>query len=328
MSTIRDVAKLAGVSVGTASKVMSGVLNVTEARRMAVRKAADKLNYRPSAIARALSNRESGTLGILAPHLTGSYYSLAAGVAEREIRHAGKHSIIVTSLDRDDSNWKDREALEFLEERDCDGLLVLGTQLSELEIIKLADKHKAIAFVNRQLSLRPEICFSVDHYAAGMAVAHFLVREGHSEFATVHGPLRLQDARLRHEGFMDGLAGARTEIDPRLIRAGNFGFSSGADAGQELLDTGLPFTAIFCGNDEMAMAVNAQFQSAGRQATIFGYDDSTMLTYSGLNISTVHVPVEKIIKNACSYLLNICYGGERPVENVFRTELVVRQKHF
>lgn len=326
MSTIRHVAKLAGVSVATVSRAMSGSPLVSEAARAAVDEAAKALNYRPSSIARALSNRRSSMLGVLTPRFDGAYYSTALDVAEREIRKANKHLVVATARGRSVAEPGDKEALQFLYERDCDGLLLLGSSLSERDIILLAEKGKPIALVNRHLASMPANCFSVDHRAAGRKVAEHLVAAGHTQMASISGPLHIEDARLRHLGFVEGLEAAGLALDSRLDVQGDYRFASGRAGADRILSSGLPFTAVFCGNDEMALSAKVRFDAANLDPTVFGYDNMSMVDYIGIDINSVSVPIEDVVSNACMFLLNICDNTKTSVKYEFQTELVIREK--
>lgn len=325
MTTIHDVAKLAGVASGTASNVIAGKPGVSQAKQKAVREAARKLNYRPSSIARALSKRQSDMIGLLTHGLHGPSSAKAISVAESEIRRAGKHVVVASSLDKGRSDWHDDKALSFLDDRDCDGIIVVGGGWSERQLTQLARRAKPTAFVNRRLALRPEVSFSVDHFSAGVSIAHHLLLEGHNQFAALKGPECLQDASLRHNGFAQAVAAAGFPIHPELVEGAELDFSGGKAAAERLLATGRPFTAVLCGNDEQAVAVETALSDANHAAKIFGYDGWDLLDYVRTGICTVSVPTADIVKNACAFLLNRCYGGERPVTYTFPTFLIIRE---
>ncbi len=324
MTTIRDVAKLAKVSLSTASRALSGSPAVVASTRLAVEEAARALNFRPSSLGRALSNRQAGLLGVLTPRLGGHYFSTILEAAERTIRAAGKHVIVVSSVDPTDETWGDTEGLAYLTDRDCDGILLLASELSEAELIVLAERFPAIALFNRQIPALAGNCFSADHHGAGRAVAEHLLRRGHRNIATITGPMGTEDARLRHEGFAEVLAEAGIPLDPRLVTEGNYRFESGMPCASALLASGLEFTALFCGSDEMAIAAHSYLARNGKTPEIVGYDDIEVLTYSELSIASVSVPTAEIASNACHFLLNRCFGGDRPVQRQFSTKLVLR----
>lgn len=216
------------------------------------------------------------------------------------------------------------EALAFLQERDCDGLLLLGSSLSERELILLAQRQPALALVNRALPALPEHSFSPDHTAAGRAVAQHLLAQGHRRFAAITGPLTHADAAARQQGFAAALAEAGCPLNPALVVRGNYAFTGGVAGAEALLASALPFTACFCGNDEMAISANYVFQLAGREVTVFGYDNSAALEFSGLKIGSVAIPVAQMMQSACAFVLNRCYGSQLAVSYDFPPRLVPR----
>ncbi|AZO07938.1 LacI family transcriptional regulator [Mesorhizobium sp. M3A.F.Ca.ET.080.04.2.1] len=328
MTTIHDVAKLAGVASGTASNVMAGKPGVSQAKQTAVREAARQLNYRPSSIARALSKRQSDMIGVLTQGFRSPFFARAVDVAEREIRLAGKHAVIASSPSQADSDWCNGEPLSFLDSRDCDGILVLGCTWSERELTQvLAGRTRPIVFVNRQLTFQPNASFSVDHYAVGHSIAEHLLRQGHRQFAAVKGPdEHYQDASLRHKGFVDTIAAAGFPVDPDLIIEGSLDFCGGKVAAERLLAIGRPFSAVCCGNDEQAIAAEAILSSTDHPPEIFGHGGWDLLSYIATKVSTVTVPIADIVESACASLLNQCYGGDRPVRRTFPTSLVIRRQ--
>ena len=308
---------------GTASNVIAGRPGVSQAKQAAVRDAALKLNYRPSSIARALSKRQSDMIGVLTRGFCGAYISRALDVAERETRLAGKHIVVGSSLDRNDTASHDDEALAFLDGRDCDGILVIGGGWSEYQLAQLAARTKPIALVNRQLALCPDISFCVDHYSAGRSIADYLLRQGHREFAAIKGCEHFQDATLRYKGFAEGIAAAGFALHPQLIEEDSFGFAGGKRAAERLLASGRSFTAICCGDDLQAIAVESVLTTANHTAMIFGYGGWDLSDLPHTRICTVSEPVADLVRNACACLLNACYGGDRPVIHAFPTSLIV-----
>ncbi|WFU12881.1 LacI family DNA-binding transcriptional regulator (plasmid) [Rhizobium sp. CB3090] len=324
MATIRDVAKLAGVGLGTASRVLSGSGSVSESAKLAVQDAVRKLNFRPSSTARALSKRQSGIIGVLAPLFHGYYYATAISLTERQIRSAGKHMVLMSSRGEKDSRWDDARGLASLMERNCDGILILGTALSERELLAAAIQGPAIAILNRRINALDEACFSIDHFAAGRAVGQHMLAQGHRQFATITGPMDIEDARLRHEGFVGALSERGVALDPALIVEGNYEMEGGELGAAVLLSAGRPFTGLFCGNDETAISAKNSLKRAGINPYIVGYDNMSLLDYAGIEISSVEVPIADLVSNACAYLLNRCYGVEGAVSRAFSARLIVR----
>ena len=144
MTTIRDVAKLAGVGVGTVSRTISGKGSVSEERRRRVEDAIRKLSFRPSSIAKSLSSKELGIIGLLLPHLGSAFFELILRTAESELRAHGKYFVVATG-----SGAEEEEAsFNFLLARDCDGMLIFSNETTERRLIDLERRFERVAVMN------------------------------------------------------------------------------------------------------------------------------------------------------------------------------------
>ncbi len=324
MTTIKDVAKLAGVGQGTASRALSGIGSVSEESRKAVMDAARKLSFSPSATARALSNGQSGIIGTLTPTFGGQYFSTALTIAEREIRAAGKHMVVISSAEGTHHAREDVEGISSLKARGCDGILMLDSRASERDLIAATIGGPPIALVNRDIPSLPEMCFSIDHFDAGRAVGQYLAAKGHKDLAVVGGPLEIEGSKFRYEGFLAGLAELGVSVNPRLCQHTEFSFEGGRIAADALIAAGRPFTALFCGSDDIAIGAKSRLEHAGVRPEIVGYDNLPLHGYIDTVFSSVATPDEEMVRNACAYLLNKCYGGQRPIAHRFKAKLVIR----
>lgn len=324
MTTIRDVAKLAGVGVGTASRALSSNGSVSEAAKTAVLQAARKLNFTPSPTARSLSTGKTGLIGVLVPQFDGEYFATAISVAEREIRAAGRHMVVMSASGDAAMPWSDSLGMESLMERRVDGILHLSTRHTERELLLATEKGPHIAIVNRMVRSLSDVCYSADHYAAGRMVADHLLMRGHRKFATISGPLAVDDAYERHRGFIDQLSVAGITIDPDLVAEGDFYMETGRAGAERLFATGKEFTALFCGNDLMAISAQAYLAMRGLQPTVVGYDNNAILDLAGLKISSVNIPIADMVRNGVWSLLSRCYGDKHTVTQDFRTRIVER----
>jgi len=318
--TIQDVARLAGVGVGTASRALSGNGYVARDTRARILEAAEKLKFRPSSAARALSKGQTDAIGIVTPRSHGGQWGSALAVAEKIIRASGRHMIVASSYDGEEEG----KALAFLRERGCDGILMLGAGLNERDLVLATEGLGGKAFVDRKVGALTQDCFTVDHAKSAAMVADYLVGRGHETFAVITGPRQLEAGRGWFKGFAERIAQAGFDIDERLVLEGSYMLDNAREAAAGLMATGLPFTALFCENDEMAAGAKMELDRAGRKVEVFGYEDTAPWNQLELGINTVAVPIESIVANACAHLLNSCYGGNRPVTHEFETQLVIR----
>ena len=334
MSTIKDVARLAGVGVATASRALSGKGSVSDDTAERVRQAATRLDYRPSAIARALSLQRSGGIGLYTPDFGSSFYAAILTSVDAALRSVGRHMIAANGCGPGDARQQALEGIDFLLGRDCDGLIVVSHHLRNADYTTLHKRHPHTVIVNRQVPRLSSDCFAFDHVEGGRLAARALLSRGHRRIALVSGPHDAPDNEARVRGFVAELA--VHGLSPLVMLDGQFTHASGAAAAAQLL-TLLPrraakasrCTAVFCANDLMALALVSRLTQAGwrvpEDLSVIGYDDADVAAYAAPPLTTVRVPIADASASACRHLLNLCYQLGQPVTRGFETAVVWRQ---
>ena len=321
MATIKDVAKLAGVGVGTASRVLSGNGSVAPATAEKVRKVIAELNFRPSLAARSLMTGASQTIGVYIPFLKGTYYTTVLQVIDKTLRAQGLHMVVAFGQDGQDEREEAVLGMRFLIERECDGLMVFSNLIKDADVrgLKAASQH--VAVINSSFPKLAEQCFSTDHEEAGRMAAQALLRYEHRDIAVVSGPATSPDNAARMRGFRAELAENGVGDERVLELRGDFSTESGWRAGAEALASGRRFTAVFCANDEMAMGMMACLQARGisipQQVSVLGYDDNPGSVFTTPRLSSVHIPTREVTQAGLNWLLNRRYGLELPVQRTF-----------
>jgi LacI family transcriptional regulator len=335
MSTIRDVARLAGVGVATASRALSGNGSVAPATVDKVRAAAQQLDFRPSSIARALTLRRSGAIGVFVPSFDAAFYAAILRSADDVLRGAGHHMIVANGCGTGGPRQQALEGIDFLHGRNCDALLVASHSLSDEDCEELLRRQPRTAIVNRLVPGHAARCFSVDHEAAGRLAARTLLSQGHRQVALISGPAHAPDNEARLRGFTGELAQHGLHVRPEHRDSGLFDFHSGDAAMRRLLPAligahaGVPrATALFVANDLMAMAAISALVASGlrvpQDLSVLGYDDSVFAGYTAPPLTTVHVPIEEVSAEACRLLLNECYELQLGVQHEHPPTLVWR----
>jgi LacI family transcriptional regulator len=328
VATIKDVAKLAGVGLGTASRVVSGKGSVSPATLARVKKAIDELGFRPSHAARALLSGTSRMVGVYIPVLSGTFYTPILQIIDTELRTAGVHMVLAFGVGLGDERRQAVEGIEFLVERGCDGLVVMTSALQEDDVAALGAKAGQLVALNHSFDSMPDQCFTVDHTLGGRLAARALLDHKHSKIAVVEGPRQLEDNRARIAGFMRELRD--NGIDPGKVwrLESDFSPAGGWAAAKQLLDSGHPCTALFCANDEMAVGALSYFQEAGirvpHDLSVLGYDDTPSAEFSAPRLTSVHMPWREMTQNGINALLNLCYDMRRPVTREFPVSLTLR----
>jgi LacI family transcriptional regulator len=321
VATIKDVARLAGVGLGTASRVICGKGSVSPARLERVKKAIEQLGFRPSHAARSLLSGSSRMIGVYIPILKGTFYTPILHLIDAELRSAGLHMVVAFGTGTGDARRQAIEGIEFLMERGCDGLLAMSNHLSDADIAALGPKQSCVVLLNHNSDKLPGQSFSADHRAGGVLAARTLLERGHRQIAVIAGPAASPDNVDRINGFLDELAKAGLDTRALWIAESDFSPEGGWAAAAELAASGHAFSALFCANDEMAVGALSCLQQAGiavpGQVSVLGYDDTPSAEFSAPPLSTVHIPWRDVTLSGLNALLNRCYGGARPVGRDF-----------
>lgn len=328
MATIKDVARLAGVGLGTASRVVSGKGSVSPATLERVRKAIDELGFRPSHAARALLSGTSRMVGVYIPVLSGTFYTPILQIIDTELRAAGLHMVVAFGVGLGDARRQAIEGIEFLIERGCDGLIMMTSALLDEDIAALGAKQKLVVALNHAFHDIGEQCFTVDHTQGGRLAARTLLDYGHRDIAVISGPNALLDNVARVDGFMHELQADGIDTDTVWIVESDFSPHGGWMAAKSLVESKTPCTALFCANDEMAVGALSYFQEAGisipRDLSVIGYDDTPSAEYSAPRLTSVHMPWREMTLNGVNALLNRCYDLKRPVARTFPVSVTLR----
>jgi LacI family transcriptional regulator len=328
VATIKDVARLAGVGLGTASRVVSGKGSVSPATLERVKKAIEQLDFRPSHAARSLLSGSSQMIGVYIPVLSGTFYMPILQLIDSELRAAGLHMVLASGVGLGDQKRQAIEGIEFLMERGCDGLIVMSSALGYEDIAALGPKQDRLVILNHWIDAIPRQCFTIDHTQGGVLAARALLEHRHRKIAVIAGPAAAPDNVARIAGFLGELDRSGINTTKLWIAESDFTPAGGWDSAKELVESGYPFTALFCANDEMAIGAMSYFHEAGirvpQDLSVIGYDDIPTSAFSAPRLTSVHTSWHAVTLNGLNELLNRCYDLERPVARDFPVEVTLR----
>ena len=276
-ATLKDVAALAGVHPGTASRAINvdtrDLVNEETARRVLA--AADELGYRPNPIARGLKTSRSYTVGVLIPDLTNPLFPRIVRGIQDKLEESGYIPLIANT---DNDPARERADIEAMRARQVDGLITATAHRHDDLAIDGAGGELPVVLVNRrhEQGTRPSVVAD-DRLGVRLAIEH-LVALGHRRIAHLAGPQDLSTGYLRLQGYREALADAGIEYDDELVLAADaFVEEEGQRLCNELLDRGLEVTAIFAGNDLMALGCYDAFVARGivcpDQISVVGFND-------------------------------------------------------
>ena len=328
MATIKDVARVAGVGLGTASRVISGRGSVAPSTAERVRRAVEQLKFRPSHAARSLLSGSTQTIGVFIPILKGTFYTPILQVIDTELRAGGRHMVVAFGQGSGDERRQAIEGIEFLMDRDCDGVVVMSNDLNEKDVVALRRRQKNIVMLNRQFDKLGEHCFSADHRLGGAVAAQALVGLKHRHFAIIGGPPTSPDNVERLAGFRQTLADHGIPAARVITVESDFSPEGGWASAKVLHESGRRFTALFCANDEMAVGALSYLQEQGvsvpDDVSVLGYDDTHSAEFSSPRLTSVHIPLREVTLSGLNWLLNRCYGSALATPREFPIQLTWR----
>jgi LacI family transcriptional regulator len=306
MVTIRDVAKAAGVSVATASRALNGMSIVTAKTREKIEAAATELNYVPHSGARSLTRRKTDTIGVILPDLFGEFFSEIIRGIDLVTHRAGK-SLLLGNMHG--SAEETGLAIRSMRGR-VDGILVMPPN-SRADTIEAVTRDIPTVLLNAQGTDATTPFVSVDNYAGARLVTDHLIDRGARNIVHIAGPASNRDARERQRGYCDVLAERLGDGSP-LILPGDFRDDAGRKAARLLLNSDIPFDAIFAGNDMMAVDLMSELRAAGRDigkdVLVAGFDDIPLARYVTPGLTTVHSDITRVGSAAAEMMLRMMKG--------------------
>lgn len=312
MATILDVSRRAGVSKTTVSRVMNGKGRISQATRDAVFKAIADLDYRPNVLAQSLSNQTTNSIGLIIPsgYHRSQYIMGLMDLAHTMATQANKF-LIVTQTDANNTDSGIRTIKELVDRR-CDGILYYKTSHIEkddndIKLAQLIDELPIpLVVLNHQLPTKPDNYVWFDQVNSGRLAIDKLIALGHRKIAYLCGPLHINTARQRFMGYQQALKAHGIPFDPLLVVEAAPFLEGGHHACEQLLQRQVPFTAIACYNDAIAVGTLKALTNKGisvpDDVSLFGFDNEDISSYTQPAISSVELPVHNMVQHACDML--------------------------
>ncbi|EDQ02163.1 LacI family DNA-binding transcriptional regulator [Shewanella benthica] len=331
MTTIRDVAKLAGVSTTTVSHVLNKTRFVSVEGKAKVESAVVELNYVPNTVARSLKGGSSRVLGMLITDVNNPFYADLIQWVDQVAYRLG-YNLILCNTQGNIERAKDYMVM--LNQRRVDGMLMVSSDARQLPVssygtmpMVMMDSGPEQAGYDRILD---------DSEQGGYMATRHLLESGHMNIGMLAGPLDKSNSQHRIAGYHRAMAEANAEVDERWVQSGEFTYEGGAEAMSRLLDQPSPVTAIFACNDLMVMGAIRVAGKLGliipQDLSIIGYDDIPGAKYFNPPLTTISQPLEQLAEQAIAMLLARIKTPEResqrtllPPRLVIRDSVAVRK---
>jgi LacI family transcriptional regulator len=325
-ATIRDVAREAGVSVTTVSRVLNDSGPVKEATRERVRAVAQRLHFAPNTTARSLSMRRTHTIGVLLPDVYGEFFSEVIRGIDQAAQQHGYH-VLISGAHNEPAEVD--AAVRAMRGR-VDGLILMAAELdAELLARNLPEKVPAV-LINASHDASHFDTINIDNFGGAVAITAHLLRLGHRELRMISGPASNRDAAERERGFRAALLRVGITARADWVVEGGFTEASGFRAAEQLLAAQIRPTAIFAANDSMAVGALSAARRSGLRVpedlAVVGFDDVPIAEYVTPALTTVRVSISKLGWCAAERLVECIRAHNRHERRheIQPTELVVR----
>jgi len=328
--TIKEVAKRAGVSISTVSRVLNSRDNkyIREVTRNKVMQAVKELNYKPDRRAQSLRGVATKIIGLIIPNRLNPYFEQVAQAIEEVCFDEGYGILLCSS-----NNNQKRESiyLDLLEKQKVDGIVISTVGLTRERFNELISRGIPVVLIDEDVPGVNAPAVFANNYMGGCQATQYLIQLGHERIAFISGPIDLLSSRERYRGYRDTLAKEGIKVGKELFKEGSFTYESGYRATWELLDERNKFTAIFCSNDLMAFGAMRAIQDKGKKVprdySIVGFDDMYFSSISNPQLTTVAQPVKEMAFRAFIALKEqIAEGFSHEKSHQFLdTKLIVRE---
>ncbi|MFH5183002.1 catabolite control protein A [Paenibacillus sp. TAB 01] len=294
--TIYDVAREAGVSMATVSRVVNNNPNVKPQTRKKVFEAIERLGYRPNAVARGLASKKTTTVGVVIPDISNSIFSEVARGIE-DIANMYHYNIILCNADK--KKEKEIRVINTLLEKQVDGLLFMGGAVTEEHLQAFKTSSVPIVLCATTDENNTVASVDIDHEKAAFDAVSYLIQNGHRNIAMISGTLQdPANGFARYQGYKKAMEAAGLPINEEYVRIGNYRYESGLEVTKHFLELSERPTAIFAATDEMAIGAIHTLQDNGLKVpediSVISVDNIRMASMVRPQLTTVAMPMYDI----------------------------------
>ena len=328
--TLEDIAKQAGVSRSTVSRVVNDNPNVSEAVRNKVQEVIVSTGYHPHAAARSLASQHSGMIGLVLPRTVSSFFidpylpRLTQGVAQACNQHNLTLSLFILASKEDEERIFPRVSHHGL----LDGIIVQTAHKGDKLINRLINSGFPVIVAGRPFNTSGVSYIDVDNIQAAYQAVNYLIKLGYQRIGTITGMISSTAGLDRLNGYKKAIHDQGWHIDKNLIAEGDFTEQSGYEAMKLLLSANPD--AIFAGSDTMAIGAIRMAKEAGlripEDVAFVGFDDLPVASLSDFKLTTVRQPIFRFGAQAVTTLIDLIENGIKPSRRIImETELIIRE---
>lgn len=321
--TLGMVAKASGVSPSTVSRILNGTAVVSQEKREAIDRAIAELGFIPNPIARGLAGGRTFSIGVVTQALDSPFYGVALRGIEELLTPLGYSPLFVSG------EWNEKEearCIEVLRSRMVDGMIILTGRLSD-EALQQLSASLPVVVTGRNLNAPGLFSLNFKDFEGARLATQHLLELGHRHIAFIAGDPMHPDADERLRGYRSALKAAGVRYNAALVLPGKYHEESGLLAVERLIDSRVPFTAIFAANDQMAFGAALALHRRGLRVpddiSLVGFDDLAGAAHSIPPLTTIHQAAHELGRLAAASLLQML-AGKTPKEALPEPRLIVR----
>jgi len=321
--TIIEVAKLAGVSPSTISRVLNGTAVVAPETEQRVRAAIAELGFSPHPAARQLVMQRTNMIGLLLQEISGAFFPPMLKGIEAGVREAG-YDLLIYSRQHQQATFR-------FGEHSVDGLIIFAGSMDEAGLRRYFEREFPVVLLHQTPPADCPYPFVTVENKSGaeMLVSHLIEAHQRRRIVYLEGPENHEDSLWRERGYREALEAHQIAFDPELIASGGFGEAEAANAIETLLLDGVEFDAVFAGDDDAAAGAIAALKQAGRRVpedvSVVGFDDVPISRFISPPLTTVRAPIEQVGRTAVQLLVKRILNQPCETEVLLPTQLVIRQ---
>ena len=326
MPTIKDIARAAGVSPASVSRVINDGPKVGRATREKIQRIIKEMGYSPNANAQAINAQASASVGIVLANLEDPFYAAMAHGIEKVAARQGAQILLNSS---EYSMESERQAIETLLEHRYKSIVVHSMHLPDAELVQFADAIPGMVILNRYVEAIADRCVWLDDELGGKLMAQHVVQKGHQNIAIIGADGGFSQSAHRIPGALTELARLGISEQAICVEIADATYEGGQAAIQNLMASGMPFTAVIAYNDPMAIGaiamLNAQGFSVPKDVSVMGYDNLMLASCIEPKLTTVHHPIEEMAVLATEMALRLNQAVPALNKRRFFPSLIERQ---
>ena len=321
MANIREIAKLAGVSPATVSRVINGTAKVDESKKKRVHEAIRETGFQPNELARALYKQSSNIIGLILPDIVNPFFNELARAIE-ENAHSNGYNILLCNSNNDAE--KEARSINLLKRMKADGIILITNNDETGNMIRTC--KLPVVVVDRHVEDGGEIAqIESDHYKGGRLAAECLLKKGCKHIVCMRGPQEFASGRLRYQGYEDVCK--ENGLTPQYVDT-KYNYEAGEKSARELVERFPKTDGIVAANDMVALSTYRVLTECGKKVpdeiSIVGFDDIGICRLVTPAITTVRQPISAMGKKAIEIICKSIKSEPYERDNVFEVELIER----